>query len=89
MLQKYLVISAFLYKFLMPYVRLIVIRNMVCFFVHPMHSLTAWWGLSCIMVCFKTGMVDIYVLDLPLPMCGIVGLILQNPNTLSQNYTTT
>jgi len=54
-----------------------------------MHSLTAWWGLSCIMVCFKTGMVDLYVLDLPLPMCAIIGLILQNPNTPSQNYTTT
>ena len=67
----------------------IVVLDMVCFFICPMHLLTAWWGLSCIMLPFETGMVDLYVLDLPLPMCAIIGLILQNPNTPSQNYTTT
>jgi len=41
------------------------------------------------MLLFETGMVDLYVLDLPLLKCAIIGLVLQNPNTPSQNYTTT
>ena len=51
----------------------IVVRVMVCFFVRPMHSLTAWWGLTskCLICLFQ---------------CV---LVLQNSNTWSQNYTTT
>jgi len=78
MLQKYLAISAFLYKFSMP--------SYVCRHCRLRHGL--FYRPSYALAHCLVG-VDIYVLDLPLPMCAIIGLILQNLHTLSQNYTTT